>query len=125
MEKHIKDERTGISYTLQGDYYLPDLILPNQDFTNVGMWGRRHYSWLQQNKPHIYNSLLWTERLPEYLESIDKAAEDMYENLISAYAKAENISQQLKAENQLEWVRQMNNISARARETVNAELICR
>ena len=112
MKKHITDEKTGISYTLHGDYYLPDLALPAEKEKPIGIWGQRHLHYLKEHKRLIYLNLLTSGRLNEYLASVDEQAEDMFSRLVREYADRQGVKEQLKAENQLLWVGKMNNIRA-------------
>ncbi len=123
MKKHITDEKTGISYTLHGDYYLPDLVLPAEKEKPIGIWGQRHLCYFKEHKRLVYLNLLTSGRLNEYLVSIDEQAEDMFSRLVKEYADRQGVTEQLKAENQLEWVGKMNNIRACAREVVEREII--
>lgn len=123
MKQHYIDERTGISYTLQGDYYLPNFILPVEENKFIGIWGQRHARYLKQyRKVHYYN-LLTSGKLNSYLADIDEQAKDMFLRLVKQMAESEGITDQLKSENQLEWVRRMNNIRNRAIEIVNHDII--
>lgn len=123
MKQHYIDERTGISYTLQGDYYLPHLTLPVEENKFIGIWGQRHARYLKQyRKVHYYN-LLTSGKLNIYLADINEQAEDMFLRLVNQMAERESVTEQLKAENQMEWVQRMNNIRSRAREIVNTDLI--
>ena len=123
MKQHITDERTGISYTLQGDYYLPDLKLPKQPKVEIGIWGKRHLRYIKQHHKIRYTNLLTSCKLTAYLADIDEQAEDMFFRLVKQLAEKEGVTEQLKAENQMLWVKRMNNIRNRATEIVNAELI--
>ena len=123
MKQHFTDERTGIGYTLQGDYYLPDLQLPPEKETEIGVWGQLHLRYLKQNRKVLYTNLLTAGKLNEHLAEIDKQAEDMFLRLVKQKAEREGVTEKLKAENQMEWVGRMNNIRSRATEIVNAELI--
>ena len=123
MKQHFTDERSGISYTLQGDYYLPDLQLPPEKETEIGLRGQRHLRYLKQNRKVLYTNLLTAGKLNDYLAEIDKQAEDMFLRLVKEMAEREGVTEQLKADNQMEWVGRMNNIRSRATEIVNAELI--
>ena len=123
MKQHFTDERTGIGYTLQGDYYLPDLKLPAEKETEIGVWGQRHLRYLKQNRKVLYTNLLTAGKLNEHLAEIDKQAEDMFFRLVKQMAEREGVTEKLKADNQMEWVDRMNNIRSRATEIVNAELI--
>ena len=123
MKQHFTDERTGIGYTLQGNYYLPNLQLPPEKETEIGLWGQRHLRYLKQNRKVLYANLLTAGKLNEHLAEIDKQAEDMFLRLVKQKAEREGVTEKLKAENQMEWVGRMNNIRSRATEIVNAELI--
>lgn len=123
MKKHIYDEKTGISYTLQGDYYLPDIALPNEEQQPVGLWGQRHLRYIKQHRRVLYTNLLTSGKLNEYLAALDKQADDMFFRLVKQMAEREGVTETLKAENQMEWVGRMNNIRSRAKEFINNELI--
>jgi len=123
MKKHITDKKTGISYTLHGDYYLPDLALPAEKEKPIGIWGRKHLHYLKEHKRLVYLNLLTSGRLNEYLASVDKQAEDMFSRLVKEYADRQEVTEQLKAENQLLWVGKMNNIRVCVREVVESEFI--
>ena len=114
---------TKITYTQQGDYLLPDLKLPEQPKVEIGIWGKRHLRYLKSHHPIIYTNLLTNCKLTAYLADIDKQAEDMFFRLVNQLAKQEGVTEKLKAENQMLWVRKMNNIRNRATEIVNTELI--
>ena len=123
MNKHITDEKTGISYTLHGDYYLPNLALPPEEKQPIGVWGRRHLQYLRQSKQVVYAILLTSGKLNSYLANIDKQAEEMFSQLVKQMAECEGADEKLKEETQMEWVRRMNNIRNRALDVVNADLI--
>ena len=123
MEKRIYNEQTGISYTLQGNYYLPDLALPEQEDKPIGMWGQRHLKYIKQHRKILYINLLTSGKLNGYLSDIDKQAEDMFFRLVKQMAEREGVTEQLKANNQMEWVARMNNIRSRATEIVNHDII--
>ena len=123
MEKQIYNEQTGIGYTLQGDYYLPDLTLPKQEDKPIGLWGQRHARHLKQNHKVLYMNLLTSGKLNSYLADIDEQAEDMFFRIVKQMAEREGLTEQLKAENQMAWVTRMNNIRNRATEIVKGELI--
>ena len=112
-----------ITYTRQGDYLLPDLKLPEQPKVEIGIWGKRHLRYLKNHHPIIYTNLLTNCKLTAYLADIDEQAQKMYDELVLAFAKEEGCTEQLKATNQMLWVRKMNNSAQRAREVVNTELI--
>ena len=123
MEKRIYDKQTGIHYELQGDYYLPCLKLPDQPKVEIRIWGKRHARYLKQHHKILYYNLLTSCKLTAHLADIDKQAEDMFFRLVNQLAKKEGVTEQLKAENQMLWVKQMNNIRNRVTEIVNTELI--
>lgn len=123
MEKYIYDERNGLWYELQGDYYLPCLKLPEGEQQPIGLWGQRHLRYIKQNRKVIYLNLLTSGKLNGYLADLDKQAEDMFFRLVKQMAECEGLTETLKAENQMEWVAQMNNIRSRAMEIINKEYI--
>ena len=123
MKQHFTDERTGIRYTLQGDYYLPDLQLPHEKETEIGLWGQRRLRHLKQNRKVLYTNLLTTGKLNDHLTEIDKQAEDMFFRLVKQMAEREGVMVKLKADNQMEWVGRMNNIRSRVQEVVLKQVI--
>ena len=123
MEKYKYDESNGLWYELQGDYYLPCLKLSEEEPVHIGIWGQRHLNYLRENKRVLLSNLQISGKLNIYLADIDKQAEEMCSRLVKQMADREDITEQLKAENQMEWVRQMNNIRIRANEIVLRELI--
>ena len=114
---------TKITYTQQGDYLLPDLKLPEQPKVEIGIWGKRHLKYIEHYRPILYTNLLTSCKLTTYLADIDEQAEDMFFRLVNQLANQEGITEQLKANNQMLWVKRMNNIRIRATEIVNSELI--
>ena len=112
-----------ISYTQQGDYLLPDLRLPEQPKVEIGIWGKRHLRYIKQHHKIRYTNLLTSCKLTAYLADIDEQAEDMFFRLVSQLAEKEGVTEQLKAENGLEWTGRMNNIRVCAMELVNEEII--
>lgn len=123
MEKQIYDEKNGLWYELRGDYYYPLLTLPEEGHKPVGVCGQRHGRYLKEHKRAVYTALLTSGKLNSYLADIDQQAQDMFLRLVEQMAEWEGLTEKLKAKNQMEWVRQMNNIADRAREIVNTELI--
>ena len=123
MEKRIYNEQTGISYTLQGDYYLPDFELPEQEDKPIGLWGQRHLRYIKQHREILYINMLTRGKLNGYLAGIDKQAEDMFFRPVKQMAEREGVTEQLKADNQMEWVAQMNIIRSRVVEILNDNLI--
>lgn len=124
MKKHFTDETTGISYTLQGDYYLPDLELPTEEKeSNIGVWGMRHANYLKQNHKVVYYNLLTSGKLSSYLTDINERAEDMFQHLVKELSEKEDVTEQLKATNTMLWVQNMNNIRNRVNELVSTDII--
>lgn len=122
MAKTIFEEMGG-TYTQVGDYFLPDLELPEKETQSIGIWGQRHKRYLKENKRATYATLLTSGKLNSYLADIDEQAENMFLRVVKQMADREGITEQMKAGNQLEWVRKRNNILNRVREIVNEELI--
>ena len=123
MENRIYDEKNGLWYAKQGDYYLPELALLPEEEKPIGIWGKRHLRYLKENKQLVYINLLTSGRLKEYLASMDEQAEDMFSRLVKEHADRQGVTEQLKAENQLLWVQKMNNIRMCVRELVSNEFI--
>ena len=123
MEKVIYDEKNGLWYELQGDYYIPCLKLPDEEQQPLGVWGQRHLRYIKQHRKVLYLNLLTSGKLNGYLVDIDKQAEDMLFRLVKQMAEREGVTEQLKADNQMEWVARMNNIRSRATEIVNHDII--
>lgn len=122
MAKTIFEEMGG-TYTQVGDYLLPDLKLPEEDQQPIGVWGQRHWRYLKEHHRATYATLLTNGKLNSYLADIDRQAEELFSRLVKQMAEAEGATEQLKADNQIEWVGRMNNIRSRAMEIVNSELI--
>ena len=112
-----------ITYKQQGDYLLPDLKLPEHPKVEIGIWGKRHLHYIKNYHPIRYANLLTSCKLTSYLADIDEEANEMFDRLVKQLAKQEGVTEKLKADNQMLWVRQMNNIRNRAQEIVNTELI--
>ncbi len=123
MDKYIYDDKNGLWYELQGNYYIPCLILPTEKEQPIGLWGQRHKRYLQEHKRVFYITLLTSGKLNSYLSDIDKQAQERFERLIEDMKRAQGITEQLKSENQLLWVQRLNNIRACAMEIVNEEII--
>ena len=115
-------EEMGGTYTQVGDYLLPDLKLPEEQ-QPIGVWGQRHRRYLKDHRRATYATLFTNGKLNSYLADIDRQAEAMFLRLVKQMAEAEGVTEQLKADNQMEWVGRMNNIRNRAMEIVNTELI--
>ena len=123
MERIIYDEKNGLWYELQGDYYIPCLKLPEEEQQLIGVWGQHHLRYIKQNRKVLYLNLLTSGKLNGYLADLDKQAEDMFLRLVKQMAEREGVTEQLKADDQMEWVAQMNNIRSRATEIVNHDII--
>lgn len=123
MEKYIYDSNNGLWYKLQGDYYIPCLTLPEEESKPIGLWGQRHKAYLKEHREVVYTTMLTEGKLNSYLADIDKQAQERLETLIEQMKQAEGITEQLKAENALNWVQKMNNIRHRAEEIVYSEII--
>ena len=123
MDKYIYDDKNGLWYELQGDYYIPCLILPAEKEQPIGLWGQRHLRYLKEHRRNTYTTLLTSGRLNTYLADIDKQAQERMERLTEQMKRAQGITEQLKAENALEWVQRTNNIRACAREIVERQII--
>ena len=121
--RRIKTMTNKITYTQQGDYLLPNLTLPEQPKVEIGIWGKRHLRFIKQHHPIRYTNLLTSCKLTAYLADIDEQAEDMFFRLVNQLAEKEGVTEQIKADNQMLWVKHMNNIRNRAEEIVNDELI--
>lgn len=123
MVKTIFEEMGG-TYVRQGDYFIPALKIPKEDTTKpIGVWGQRHRRYLKEHKRATYTTLLTSGKLNGYLADIDGQAEEMFSRLIEQTAEREGITEQLKSDNQLEWVRRINNIRNRIIEIINDDLI--
>ena len=123
MEKYIYDENNGLWYELHGDYYIPCLQLPDEDQVEIGVWGQRRLEYIKHHRKGFYTSLVIGCELNRYLADINIQSEEMFDTLISQYNTVEGITEQFKADNQIEWVSRMNNIRYRANEIVINELI--
>ena len=123
MDKYIYDEKNGLWYELQGNYYLPCLKLPKEESRHIGVWGQRHLWYLKQYHKVSYYNLLTNGKLNDYLADICNQAEELFFRLVKQMAKAEGINEQLKAADFMAWVSKMNNIRNQAIETVNSEII--
>ena len=122
MEKYIYDNNS-LWYELHGDYYLPCLAIPEEEVHTIGIWGRKHQQYLREHRPIIYTDLVLGGKLFSYLAGIDTQARNKLDLLVTQLAEKEGINEHLKAQDQLAWVRTMNNIRNRAEEIVLKELI--
>ena len=114
-----------ITYTMQGDYLIPNLTLPEQENREIGIWGQRHKRYMLNHHKVRYYNLLTSCKLTDYLADINEQAENMYQLLIKQVAEKEGVTEQLKAENLMLWIQQMNNIQNKVKEIVNTEIIFR
>ena len=122
MEKSIF-EKMGGTYEQRGDYLLPCLILPAEKEQPIGIWGQRHLRYLKEYRRATYITLLTSGRLNSYLADVDRQAQTLFFRLVKAMTEQEGITEQLKTEKQMEWVRKLNNINNRAKEIINYEII--
>ena len=122
--KELKDRTTsnGMKYVLAGDYYIPDLQLP-EETRPIGIWGRIHKDYLEQHHPALYNDLILTGKLWTYLADLNEQAQNRLGCIIVQMKEAEGITEELKSQDQMEWVRSMNSIRSRAEEIILRELI--
>ena len=123
MEKYFYNEQNGLWYELQGDYYIPCLVLDKEDTQPIGMWGRKHLRYIKEHRPVLHTTLLLSGKLNSHLAEIDNRATEMFDRLAKQLAEKKGITEQLKAQDQMGWVQRMNNIRNAAEEMVNAEVI--
>ena len=123
MDKYIYDEKNGLWYELQGDYYLPCLKLPKEESRHIGIWGKRHLRYLKQHRKVLYSELLISGKLNDYLADINEQAEELFSRLVKQLVEKESVTEALKAENLILWVQKMNNIRNAAMEIVSSDLI--
>ena len=124
MEKSLFEQMGG-TYTQVGDYLLPNLTLPVEEQKSIGIWGQRHTRYLKQHHKVLYMNLLTSSKLNKYLSDIDEQADAMFLRLVKQMADKQGITEQLKADNQMAWIGNMNNIRNSAREIINKNLIYR
>lgn len=122
MELTIHNEQNGLDYTLCGEYYLPNLLSPQTEEKEIGIWGMRHLRYIKRYKKVRYINLLTTGKLTAYLAEIDERAQSMKTVLIKQMAEHEGMNEMRKEQNQMEWVRRMNNIRNRAEEIIFKEI---
>ena len=123
MKKHITDEKTGISYTLCGDYYLPDLELKEQEESHYGKYGMLRKSFLKEHRPGLYFSYLLTGKLTAHLNEVDQQANERMEVLVDQMMERQAITEELKVRDQMTWVGALNNIQNAAEEIVLKEIV--
>ena len=114
---------TKITYTQQGDYLLPNLKLPEQPKVEIGIWGKRRLRYLKNHHPIIYTNYLTSCTLTAHLADIDEEANEMFDRIVKQFTKQEGVTEKVKAEDQMLWVKRMNNIRNRAEEIVYNEII--
>ena len=122
LKKHIYDEHNGLHYTLVGDYYIPDLQLP-EETRPIGIWGRMHKNYLEKYHPAQYNDLILSGKLWTYLADLNEQAQTRLDCIIAQMKEAEEITEELKSQDQMAWVRAMNSIRSHAEEIILRELI--
>ena len=122
MKKHITDEQNGLEYELVGDYYI---VAGEDDPPSrpIGIWGMRRKEYLKQHRQSLYYELLFSGKLNDHLADVEEQAQDMMWNLTEQMKKTEGITEQIKKQDQMQWVRQMNNLRNRVHEIVFHELI--
>ncbi|MBR2653081.1 MAG: TnpV protein [Lachnospiraceae bacterium] len=123
MKKYIFDKSNGLWYELQGDYYIPCLTVPAEEEKPIGIWGRRHLQYIKKERKALYTELLTSGRLSTYLADINEQATERMLLLTKQMADYEGVNEKLKSQDQMLWVRRMNNIRNRAMEIVNHDLI--
>ena len=123
MDKYIFDESNGLWYELQGDYYIPCLTLPAEGEKPIGLWGQRHLRYLKDHRKALYSSLLLSGKLNSYLADIDEQAVVMFSQLVEQMTQRQGVTEQLKANNQMEWVDKMNEIRTNVMESIYKEII--
>ena len=116
-------EQMGGTYTMQGDYCLPDLTLPPEEERTIGVWGQRRLRYLKQHHKILYYNLLTSGTIRSHLADVEEEAQTLFLRLVKQYAEREGVTEQLKAENPMEWVGRMNNIQRRVTEIVNHDVV--
>ena len=125
MDKYIYDENNGLWYELQGDYYIPCLTIPEEEQQPIGVWGQRHLRYTRENRQGLYNSLLLSGKLSSYLADLNEQAEELFLRLVEGLAKKEDITETLKAEDQMLWVQRMNSVQETAMEMASQKILCK
>ena len=124
MDKYIYDNGNGLWYELQGDYYIPCLVLPaEKEERHIGVWGHRHLQYIREHKKVFYTDLVISGKLQSYLADVEEQAQELFERLMKQRTEREGITETLKAENQMLWVGRMNTLRSAVTETVNTEVI--
>lgn len=123
LSKRIVDDKTGLSYTLHGDYYFPDLTIPETDQKPMGRYGRMRLHYLREHRPGLYTRLILSGKLYDHLAEIDETSRERLDRMIPQMAQAEGINEALKARDPMAWVGQMNALKHHAEEVILNELI--
>lgn len=116
-------EKSGGTYTMQGDYRLPNLTLPAEEERPIGVWGQRRLRYLKQHRKVLYYNLLTSGKLHSHLADIEEQSQDIFFRLVKEYAEKEGVTEQLKSADPMAWVRRMNNIRERVTETVYTDVV--
>ena len=116
-------EQQGGTYTMQGDYRLPNLIPPTEEERPIGVWGQRRLNYLKHHRKVLYYNLLTSGKLHSHLADTEEQAQTLFSRLVRGLAEKEGVNEELKVADQMAWVRKMNNIRERATEIVNAEVV--
>ncbi len=123
LKAKIYDKTNGISYTLVGDYYIPNVKLPEDDDRPIGKWGRMHRAYLEETNPLLLNHLILTGRLHTYLADLNEQAQNRYRCIVRQMMESEGMTGDLKRRSQWDWIRAMNGIVSRAEEIIKNEMI--
>lgn len=123
LKARIHDEANGLDYILVGDYYIPTIVLPEDDDRPIGKWGRMHQAYLEETNPLLLNHLTLTGKLHTYLADLDEQAQNRYRRIVRQMAENEGVTEDLKRRSEWEWVKAMDSIVNRAEETIRHELI--
>ena len=113
----------GGTYTLQGDYCLPNLTLPAEEERPIGVWGQRRLRYLKQHRKVLYYNLLTSRKLHSHLADVEEQAQDLFSRLVKEHAEKEGVTEQLKAADQMKWAQRMNSIRERVMETVYSDVV--
>ena len=116
-------EQQGGTYTMQGDYRLPNLLPPTEEERSIGVWGQRRLHYLKHHRKVLYYNLLTSGKLHSHLADIEEQAQELFARLITNLATKEGITEQLKATDQMKWVQRMNNLRERVNETVYSDVV--
>lgn len=116
-------EQQGGTYTMQGDYSLPNLLPPTEEVRLIGVWGQRRLNYLKHHRKVFYYNLLTSGKLNSHLADVEEQAQDLFSRLVKEYTKKEGLTEQLKATNQMKWMQRMNNIRERVMETVYSDVV--